>query len=704
MRLILTGIKSLVKSADVPDAPEPGKIRLRVDCTAICRTDAKIWSHGHRDLVLPRVPGHEIVAVDEKNNRFVVWPGKNCEKCRFCQNGRETLCDRMEIMGFHTDGGLSDFVDVPPASLIPVPESLPSQLASFAEPLGCAIHALTKMGLKPHERLLIIGGGTLGLLIAWAALSTGVSPLVLEKNEQKIKKIKPFLDHTGISCVTSISETGFDGVITACSDPEAFHLGLTCIAKGGQFSFFSGLSNRHPLSSDLINLLHYKEITLTGAYGCTKKDMGTAIGMIVQDPQAFDLLVEEVTTPDRIPEILEKVIAGASLKFIIDFNPIYKEKTIMPDQTLSFIPSPDNGTDLETLQALSEMATKTLGQVKPVSQELFPKARRKMDFKTKPLGALGKLEALAVQMSLIQEDLNPRIDRKKIFVFAGDHGVAAEGVSAFPSEVTAQMVLNFLNGGAAINVLCRHNAIDIHVVDMGVKSDLAPHPDLISKKVGKGTKNFAHEPAMTLADAIQGIESGMAVFLAEFEKSPIDIVGVGEMGIANTTSASAIICAVTGVSPKEATGRGTGIDDKGLEHKAKVIEKALQFHQVFGKSGLEILVRVGGFEIAGIVGAILAAASKKTAIVLDGVISTAAGLIAWLIAPDIRGYLFSGHKSVEIAQKAALKKMGLSPLIDLDMRLGEGTGAALAIDIIDAACRIMREMASFEEAGVSNNH
>lgn len=702
MRWILTGKRSLVKAPDLHGSPEPGTIRCLVLCAAVCRTDAKMWMDGHRDLVLPRVLGHEMVVTDPENRRFVVWPGNRCGECPFCKNNRENLCDGMEIYGFHRDGGFSAFMDLNPESLIPLPEGLPSHLACLAEPMGCAIHALSRMNLRSHERLMIFGGGSLGLLIAWAAKSMGLIPVVIEKDGGKLTKIAPFLKQAGIAFQTPSSKGRFRAAINACSDPSAFHEALTRIEKEGEISFFSGLGKSPPLSTDLINLIHYKELTLTGAYGCARRDMEKALFLIARDPTPLMFLVEEIAVPERLPAILGTVLKGDTLKYIIDFN-LCKETNPMLETPLSFFSSPANGDDLKTIKTHSAIAREALARLGEVDQRLFPDAKRKIDFKTKPLGALGKLEDVAIQMSLIQEDLNPRIDRKKIVVFAGDHGVAEEGVSAFPSEVTAQMVLNFLNGGAAINVLCRHHGIDIHVVDMGVKKELPPHLDLISKKVGKGTKNFVKGPAMTVEEAIQGIENGMSVFLTEWEKAPIDIVGLGEMGIANTTSATAVICALTGVLPREATGRGTGIDDKGWNHKVAVIEKALLLHKASGKGGLEILTRIGGFEIAGIVGAILAAASKKTAVVLDGVISTAAGLIAWSIAPEIRGYLFSGHRSVEVSQKSALEKMGLSPLIDLDMRLGEGTGAALAIDIIDASCRIMREMASFEEAGVSNN-
>jgi len=241
-------------------------------------------------------------------------------------------------------------------------------------------------------------------------------------------------------------------------------------------------------------------------------------------------------------------------------------------------------------------------------------------------------------------------------------------------------------------------------VDMGVNADFDDHPVLLQKKVRKGTRNFAVQNAMTVAEAARALENGVAVFQEANRSRVIDIVGLGEMGIANTTSATAIICAVTGVSPFKATGRGTGVDDKGLEHKAKVIQKALDFHNPDPADGFDILQRLGGYEIGGIAGAVLAAANQGTGVVLDGVISTAAGLIAYLINPDIRGYLIAGHRSVEISQTAALEHMQLEPVIDFGMRLGEGTGAAMTIDVVDASCRIMREMASFDEAEVSQQN
>lgn len=361
----------------------------------------------------------------------------------------------------------------------------------------------------------------------------------------------------------------------------------------------------------------------------------------------------------------------------------------------------ENSNFSSPLDAFQEPHRPLLKGLGPAKKDLLTAARTKIDNKTKPVGSLGRMEALAVQLCLIQENLNPVIRRKSMFVFAGDHGVVEEGVSAYPSEVTGQMVKNFLEGGAAINVLCRHGGIDLRIVDMGVAAEMESHPLLMEKKIRKGTRNFARTPAMTTQEALQALEGGMEAFLTEYQTNPIDIVGLGDMGIGNTTSATAVICAACGVDPLDITGRGTGIDDAALTHKAEVIQKALRLHDPDPKNGFDILQKVGGFEIAGIAGAALAAAAKKTVVVLDGVISTAGGLVASLIHPHVRDYFISGHRSVEPAQQAALSFMKLSPLVDLNMRLGEGTGAALAIHLAEAAAKIMQEMASFEDAGVS---
>lgn len=339
--------------------------------------------------------------------------------------------------------------------------------------------------------------------------------------------------------------------------------------------------------------------------------------------------------------------------------------------------------------------------IEKTSDSVLTSARHKIDMKTKPRGSLGRLEDLAIQMSRVQNTLFPAIERKAAFVFAADHGVVEEGVSAFPQEVTQQMVLNFLSNGAAINVLCAHNNIDISIIDVGIKGDMAGHDKLISKKVAHGTRNFARTMAMTREEAEAAINVGASVFEKQNKAGKIDVLAIGEMGIGNTTAATAIISAATGFTVEQCAGRGTGVDDEAFKHKIEVIEKALKFHQPARTDAMDILCKVGGFEIAAMAGAALKAASNGSAVVLDGVISTSAGIIAYLINPVVADYFIAGHKSVEIGQKAALEMLNLKPVLDLDFRLGEGTGAALAINIVEASCKIMCEMATFEEANVS---
>lgn len=336
------------------------------------------------------------------------------------------------------------------------------------------------------------------------------------------------------------------------------------------------------------------------------------------------------------------------------------------------------------------------------NKKLEKDAQNKIDLKTKPIGSLGVLESIAVKITMIQNSLNPVIKNKSLFVFAGDHGVAEDGISAFPPEVTPQMVLNFLNDGAAINVLCKHNNIDLKVIDMGVNFDFEKNENLINKKVKKGTKNFTKFQAMTEEEAIQALQNGIDVFDKINKKKKIDIIGLGDMGIGNTTSSSAIISCITDIDPEKCTGRGTGIGDVKFQNKVNIIKKAILFHKPKKDDAIDILQKIGGFEIGGIAGAILAASYYKIPVVIDGIISTAGALLAFLLNPNVSDYIFAGHKSIEIGQKAALNFMNLEPILDLKMRLGEGTGASLAINIIDAACKIMIEMASFEEAGVSN--
>ena len=698
MKMVLTGLGKLEIRPDLKtDKIEPGFVKTAVLCCAICRTDAKMWEQGHKDLVFPRVLGHEMVVKDQTGQRYIVWPGKSCGVCRLCETGRENLCKDMKITGFHTDGGFADRVVLPEESLIPIPDDLSTHVACFAEPVGCVINAFEKLSFKKNNRILIYGSGTMGLITALYAQHLGLIPLIIEKDETKIKHVAPFLIAAGITCTKDTHESEFELVINACADFIAFCQGIAKAGKGGQISFFSGISKNEHIETNLLNLIHYKEAVVSGVYGMTSGHMGKALPFMQAHESRLKLLIEEIVAPQKAPGLMAKVLSGEHLKYILDFG--LKSDTLLTEVRQK---SQTPGISLNDL-APQSLCRKIIKNITPLSDSLLAAATAKIDNKTKPLGALGRIEDLAVRMSLIQDNLDPEIQHKNLFVFAGDHGITEEGVSAYPSEVTAQMVDNFLNGGAAINVLCRHHDIKMKVVDMGVSREFNSHPGLIIKKVAKGTRNFAIEDAMTKKQMILALENGMTTFLDAYNRNPIDILGLGEMGIGNTTSASAIISVITGIPPAQATGRGTGVDDKGLAHKTEVIERALAFHSIDPANGFEILQKIGGFEIAGIAGAVLAAASKKIAVVLDGVISTAAGLVAYIINPAIQGYLISGHKSVEQAQKAALSHMNLVPLIDFDMRLGEGTGAALAIDMADAACKIMRQMASFNEAKVARS-
>jgi nicotinate-nucleotide--dimethylbenzimidazole phosphoribosyltransferase len=279
--------------------------------------------------------------------------------------------------------------------------------------------------------------------------------------------------------------------------------------------------------------------------------------------------------------------------------------------------------------------------------------------------------------------------------------VVAEGVSAFPQEVTPQMVANFLHGGAAINVLARHVGARVVIVDMGVAHDFEAHPNLVDKKVAPGTQNMAAGPAMTQQQAEQAVLAGIEVVTAEIDKG-LDIVGTGDMGIGNTTPSAAIAAALTGESPAKIAGRGTGVDDAGLNRKIDAIQRALDVNQPNPSDGLDVLAKVGGFEIGGLVGVILGAAAHQKAVVIDGFISTAAAMIAVALAPDVRPYLISAHRSQEQGHHIMLDWLKIKPVLDFDLRLGEGTGAALAISMAEAACKIINEMATFEQAGVSD--
>jgi nicotinate-nucleotide--dimethylbenzimidazole phosphoribosyltransferase len=342
-----------------------------------------------------------------------------------------------------------------------------------------------------------------------------------------------------------------------------------------------------------------------------------------------------------------------------------------------------------------------VSQIKPLDKDAMKIAKGRQDSLTKPRESLGILEDLSVKIAGITGNPRPRIEEKVIITMAGDHGVVEEGVSAYPKEVTPQMVLNFLHGGAGINVLARHIGARVAVVDIGVAADLNPHPELIARKIAYGTKNMMRGPAMTREEAEKSIEAGIEIFKEELRKG-LDIVGTGDMGIGNTTPSSAIAAAITGEEVRKVTGRGTGIDDSTFENKVNTIEGALEVNNPDPKDPLDVLAKVGGFEIGGLAGVILAGAKNRIPVVIDGFISGAAALIATELAPMTKDYLIASHQSVEAGHKIMLDHMGLRPLLNLNLRLGEGTGAALGISLAEAAVKILNEMATFEEAGVSN--
>lgn len=340
------------------------------------------------------------------------------------------------------------------------------------------------------------------------------------------------------------------------------------------------------------------------------------------------------------------------------------------------------------------------GNIDGLDEELMRQAQARLDRLTKPLGSLGRLEVLAKQVVGITRQLRPTVEHKVLITMAADHGVVEERVSAYPQAVTGQMVCNFLRGGAGINVLARHVGARVVVVDMGVATELAPHPDLIVRKIGYGTKNLAKSPAMTRNEAAGAIQAGLEVVAHEIERGA-DIVGTGDMGIGNTTPSSAIAAAMTGRPVKLVTGHGTGIDSTTYDRKVGVIERALDINRPDATDPLDVLAKVGGFEIAGLVGVILGAIQARRPVVIDGFISGAAALIAAAHQPAVRAYLIASHLSQEPGHRIILEHLGLQPVLDLDLRLGEGTGAALAMSVVEAACKILNEMATFDEAEVS---
>jgi nicotinate-nucleotide--dimethylbenzimidazole phosphoribosyltransferase len=340
-------------------------------------------------------------------------------------------------------------------------------------------------------------------------------------------------------------------------------------------------------------------------------------------------------------------------------------------------------------------------RIRPLDLSLHAKAQAHLSRLTKPLGSLGRIEELAASYVTVTGELKPNIPRGMVFTFAADHGVTVEGVSAYPREVTPQMVLNFLRGGAGVNVLARHADVRVRVVDIGVDYEFGTTSGLIHRKIMKGTHNFAREPAMTREQAEQAVTVGIELAM-ESVLEGIGLIGTGEMGIGNTTPSAAIAAVMTGRPVEEVTGHGTGIEEADRLHKVRVIQRALDLHRPKRDYPLAVLAKVGGLEIGGLAGLILGAAASRVPVVLDGFIAGAAALIAVGIQPLCREYLIAAHRSVEPGHRVILEHLGLTPLLDLDFRLGEGTGACLGMDLVCAAIKVYTEMATFEEAGVAN--
>jgi nicotinate-nucleotide--dimethylbenzimidazole phosphoribosyltransferase len=341
-------------------------------------------------------------------------------------------------------------------------------------------------------------------------------------------------------------------------------------------------------------------------------------------------------------------------------------------------------------------------EIPPLDDAARQAAASRQDRLTKPAGSLGRLETVSIDLAGMTGRIDPPLGDAVVFTLAADHGVAAEGVSAYPREVTPQMVLNFLRGGAAINVLARHAEARVVVADFGVDADLPHHANLRAVKIRRGTASITQGPAMSLDEAERAIEAGQRLVREEIT-SGLDIVLTGDMGIGNTTASAALICALTGLDPKDVVGRGTGVDDAGLERKLHAVSTALRVNaELIARGPLDALAAVGGLEIAGLVGVILEAAHHRKPVILDGFISSAAALVAARLAPSASGYMIASHRSQERGHDAALKALGLRPLLDLDLRLGEGTGAVLALPLVRASVLLLKEMATFDEAGVSD--
>lgn len=350
-----------------------------------------------------------------------------------------------------------------------------------------------------------------------------------------------------------------------------------------------------------------------------------------------------------------------------------------------------------------KLLNQTIEAIRPtLNEKAFSKAKERLANQAKPAGSLGVLETVSARLAAIKGRIDVRLNNKQIVTCAGDHGVVQEGVSLFPSEVTQQMVYNFVNNGASVNVIAAHANAQVNVADLGVDHDFESDLPIFHKKVRRGTANFAKEPAMTRQEAVAAIEAGIEIINELHADNPVDLLGTGDMGIGNTTPSSAIIAVFSGIPTEKLTGRGTGIDDIALKNKIAVIENALLLHKPDPDDPIDVLTKVGGLEIGGLAGLVLGGAALGIPVICDGLISTAGALIATELAPTAKNYLFASHKSVEIGHSFMLARMGLEPLIDLQFRLGEGTGAAVSMELLDLSTRILADIKTFDEVGITD--
>jgi nicotinate-nucleotide--dimethylbenzimidazole phosphoribosyltransferase len=349
-----------------------------------------------------------------------------------------------------------------------------------------------------------------------------------------------------------------------------------------------------------------------------------------------------------------------------------------------------------------KLIEESIAAIEPLNATFHEMALQRLAEQARPAGSLGMLETVSARLAAIFDTLDVRLTHKVIITCAGDHGVTEEGVSLFPAEVTPQMVFNFVNGGASINVLGNHAGARVIAADLGVNFDFDPALPIFHKKVAKGTANFACEPAMSRIQAEKSVAAGIEIVHELIAEGPVDMLGTGDMGIGNTTPSSAIIAAFSGLPVDRLTGRGTGIDDAALANKIRVIEAALALHRPDPDDPIDVLAKVGGFEIGGLAGLVIGAAAAGIPVVCDGLIATAGALIACELAPAAKNYLFASHRSVEVGHAFMHERLGVEPLLDMRFRLGEGTGAAVAMELIDASTRVLADIRTFEEVAIED--